>query len=259
MAEYYEKILPGNWVAPLNAYPQPGPDFKTNARVVGDPRDRIHQAVVTLPGWKVVRKAGYIRIADAGATSWSVILPSPDTRSSDKPRADVVGLFIPTGVALYRVGIRVFPKYMQPGFSSSGPRSATDTDAGITGTTGTGLTLASVAPAAASAASIGATAVKTSTLPSTAAANPLKLVSGRLAAGSSTAQTVFGSPVVTTADMTLSVYSHNAAGDALGAAIGSDFLGGVYVAVEACYLVPEAIVALDELNISGVTVSGMGS
>lgn len=261
MAETYKPIFPGNAVAHLHSYGLPNESFATNGRVTGDPRDRRHQALVSLPGWLSVRKVGYTLIAGAGATSFDITVPSPDTRPDDKPRADILGLHIPTGAAVYRAGFRVLPINKQPGFNASGYQGDEDNLAsGLTGTTGDQLVLSTAAISTLAVGSIGATAIRTSSNTGSTTDPSLIVVSGgQVVTGSQKVQTAFGAPVVTTADLTLRLYSVAAAGNAAGSAIGSSHTGGCYVVVEVDYLVPEAIAPLDALPLPGHRYSGFGS
>ena len=127
MAESYKKVFPGNAVNHLNAYGQPGADFTAAGRPTGSPLDRRQQALMFCPGWLAVRKVGYAKITEAATAAFDIIVPSPDTRSDDKPRADIVGLHIPQTALCYRAGFRVLPTSEQPGYYSQGARQATTT------------------------------------------------------------------------------------------------------------------------------------
>ena len=262
MAETYKPIFPGNAVAHLHSYGLPNESFTTNGRSTGDPRDRRHQALVSIPGWLSVRKVGYSLIAGAGATSFDIIVPSPDTRPDDKPRADIVGMHIPTGAAVYRAGFRVLPINRQPGFNASGYQGDEDNlDSGLTGTATDLLALSSAAIGTKAAGSIGATAIRTSS-DNAHVSDPAVIVvdaGGKVVTGTQKIQTAFGAPVVTTTDLTLKLYSVAAAGNTAGSAIGSSHTGGCYVVVEVDYLVPEAIAPLDALPLPGHKYSGFGS
>lgn len=262
MPETYKPIFPGNAVAHLHSYGLPNASFTTNGRSTGDPRDRRHQALVSIPGWLSVRKVGYVRIEGAGATSFDVTVPSPDTRPDDKPKADIVGLHIPTGAAVYRAGFRTLPQNRQPGFSASGFQgSEANLTTGLTGTATDQLVLSSAAISTLAVGSIAATAIRTSSNTNSASDPSLIVVnaSGNVVQGAQKIQTAFGSPVITTADLTLKLYSVAAGGAAAGSAIGSNLKGGAYVVVEVDYLVPEEIAPLDALPLPGHKYSGYGS
>lgn len=253
MAETIRKIFPGNVVNYLNAYGKPNASFTTNARPVGSPQDRQHQGAWIMPGWVAVHKVGYALVGTTVATSFDFTIPSPDT-ASDKARADIAGLLIPSGSILYRIGFRILPTSKQPGFVSQGPRAET-TVSGITGTATDKLTLASATPAASAGGSIAAGAVTTGT-DGTAVIIP---AGGAVPVGQKVTATAFGSPVVTNTDLTLKLYSVATGGTSAGSGISSTFTGGCYVIAEACYLVPDTVPELDSLRIPGVKYSGYTS
>lgn len=263
MAESYKAIYPGNWVTHLNAYPLPNPDFKTNKRNSGDPRDRQQQAVLFMPGWLAVRKVAHAFVDAGGNTSFDLVVGSPDLRPDDKPRADVKGLLVPTGAIVYRAGLRVPPVTHQPGYYSAGDRGLIPGGNKATGLKGTAtdqLVLASAAPAAKAVGSIAAAAITTST-DTASVADPSKLVvkaDGTMDAGTALVQTTWDKPVVTTADLTLKLFSVNAAGTAAGSAIQSTLTGGVNLVVEVCYLVKEDVVDLEAVHLPGAQYAGYG-
>ena len=80
-------IYPGNWVAPLSSYQ--------------------NQPVIALPGRVYYHRVGYVKVTSVGAQVFDVIIPSPDKRPDDKPRADITGLTVPQNAYLYHVGLRV--------------------------------------------------------------------------------------------------------------------------------------------------------
>lgn len=262
MPESYKPIFPGNAVQHIHSYGLPNPDFTTNSRVSGDPRDRNHQALVSIPGWFAVRKVGYSLITGAGATSFDITVPSPDTRPSDKPRADILGLHIPTGAALFRLGFRVCRRDRQPGAYTSGP-SIDDSPSALSGITGTNtdmLVLANAAIAALATGTITATTARTSSNTGSSTDPALRVVTGgQLSVGEQRFQAAFGAPVVLTSDLTLRLFSVAAAGNAAGSAMGSNVTGGCYVISEVDYLVPEPIAGLDCVHLPGARYAGFGS
>jgi hypothetical protein len=263
MAESYKAIYPGNWVTHLNAYPLPNPDFKTNKRNSGDPRDRQQQAVLFMPGWLAVRKVAHAFVDAGGNTSFDLVVGSPDLRPDDKPRADVKGLLIPSGAVVYRAGFRVPPITHQPGYYSSGDRGVIpggNKASGLSGTAGDQLVLASATPAAKAVGSIAAAAITTSTdtASATDASSVVVAADGTITAGSQLVQTTWDKPVATTADLTLKLYSVAAGGTAAGSAIKSTLLGGVNLVVEVCYLVKEGVVDLDAVHLPGAQYAGYG-
>ena len=253
MAESYKKIFPGNAVVHLNAYASPNDDFSTNGRASGDPRDRKQQALMFCPGWLAVRKVGVAHIT-AGATSWDFKILSPDLRPDDKPRADITGLFIPSGAAVLRAGFRVPAVNAQPGYYSSGSRQAADgLGSGLVGTATDLLAISTATISSSAAGSIAAGAIRT------ASNNTAKIVvtaGGLVPTGTELVQTAFGSPVITNTDLTLKLYSIATAGNTAGSAISSSLTGGCYVVGEVVYLVPEAVAGMDSVSLPGAEYSG---
>lgn len=261
MAETYKPIFPGNWVTHINAYPLPNASFTKNKRNPGDPHDRQQQSILFMPGWMAVRKVGFAHIDAGGGTSFDFVIGSPDLRPEDKPRNDVKGLLVPSGAIVYRAGLRVPSVSAQPGYYSSGDRGTTTsgtTKSGLTGTATDQLVLASAAPAAKAVGSIAAAAITTSTDPAAAADASALVVKadGSIDAGSQLVQSPFGTPVVTTADLTLKAYSVAAAGTGAGSAIKATLLGGVYLVAEVCYLVKEEVADLEDVHLAGSLTSG---
>jgi len=258
MAETYKKIYPGNFVTRLNAWAAPNDDFVANGRASGDPRDRKQQGLLVFPGWVAVRKVGAALIT-TGAKSWDFTILSPDLRPDDKPRADITGLFVPSGSAIYRMGFRVTPVNAQPGFSSQGFRGDADTlGSGLAGTATDLLAMSSAAIATKAVGSFSATAARTSS-DNASVSDPARVVvgaGGTIAPASQMVMTTFGAPQVTTADLTLKLYSVAAAGNVAGSDIRSTLTGGVYVVGEVCYLVPETVVDLEELSVPGSRYAG---
>ena len=82
-----KKIFPGNWVTNLSSYQG--------------------QPVVALPGRTYYHRVGYIKVDSTARREFDIVIPSPDKRTDDKPRPDIVGLTVPTGSYLYHVGLRV--------------------------------------------------------------------------------------------------------------------------------------------------------
>ena len=242
MSESYKKIYPGNCVNHLNAYANPNDDFKANGRGVSDPRDRKQQALMFCPGWVAVRKVGYAHINEA-ATQWDVVVPSPDLRPDDKPRADIIGLFIPTGALVVRAGLRVPAVNAQPGYYSSGSRQEADQlGSGLIGTAGDKIVLGS-AVAAAPGVNAGGIATKGTLVVD---------ADGNLPIGTDVVQTKFGLPVEATADLTLKLF-------ASGSGISSTIIGGAYVPCEVVYLLPEDVAGIDSVLLPGARYAGFGS
>lgn len=254
MAESYSKIFPGNAVVHVNAYASPNDDFQANGRASGDPRDRKQQALMFCPGWLAVRKVGVAHIT-TGATSWDFKVLSPDLRPDDKPRADITGLFIPSGAAVIRAGFRVPAVNAQPGYYSSGSRhAAEDLGSGLVGTATDLLAISTATIASSAAGSIGAGAIRTA---SNGTAQIVVATDGTVPTGVESVQTAFGAPVVTNTDLTLKLYSIATAGNTAGSAISSSLTGGCFVVGEVVYLVPEAVAGLSDIpGVPGAQYSG---
>jgi len=263
MAETYSKILPGNFTVPLSAYALPNAAF-TGPK--GDPKNRHQQAVLVMPGILAVHKVGVAHITDGGGTDFDVIVPSPDTEQSPhKARADIQGLFVPTGAVLTRVGLRITGASEQPGYYSSGRRGvdpvfdkttglALPEDSGLVGTAGDALILAT-AGTATGAGAITATAAHTSD-------TTCKLgTDGRIFSHEESVNAnplLGGTATVTTADLTFKLFNTDAAGGP-GTGIKSDILGGVYVIAEVVYLIADRVAGMgDGIKLSGGEYSGFG-
>ncbi len=252
MAETYKKLFPGNWVNRLNAHALPNPSFAANKRPVGDPQDRCHQAVLFMPGWMAVRKVGIARISGAEST-FDFIVPSPDLRPDDKPRADIKGLWIPQGAYAMRAGFRVVSRSLQPGASSSGPTDLGSPVSGITGSAAGVVFLSSEDVTAAGAAAINGTKVVTAT-DSGAMTIGADL---NVPIGSQLVAAAFGTPqqITTAGGLTLKLYAKNAA-LATAVTLSSQVPGGAVVVAEVVYAVPEEVVDLDAVALSGALYSG---
>lgn len=253
MPETYKPIFPGNAVAPLQSYGLPNTTFLANNRASGDPRDRMHQALLISPGWLAVKKVGFARVSNALQTVFDITIPSPDQRLDDKPRADIVGLHIPTGARVYRAGFRTVSRELQHGASSEGPLNTPINQSGIFGTATDKLVLATATPAASAAGSIAAGAITTDT-DSNAVILP---AGGEVPVGSKGVQVNTGSAVAANADLTLRLYSVNTAGTGAGSGIRCpDIRGGAIIVCEVCYLVPEAFAENYALNTGGTLYGG---
>ncbi len=253
MAETYKPILPGNYVTHLNAHALPNDTFAANRRLFGAPQDRHVQCLTFTPGWMSVRKVGHSWIDEAEVATYDITLPSPDLRTGDKPRADIIGLWVPQGAFLVRAGFRVVPASSQPGASSSGPRDLGSRTSGIVGTPGGKLVLATEPPAGPEAAVINGTEIATA---SDTAAMTIT-ADGDLPIGSQLVSAAFGTPqrVEPEEGLTLRLFSV----DALAAAespLSTRMIGGAYIISELVYLVPEHVADLEDVHLSGARYSG---
>lgn len=205
-------IFPGNWVMPLSSFQG--------------------QAVVAHPGRIYYHRVGYAKIT-TGATSWDIIIPSPDKRTDDKPRADITGLVVPTGAYLYHIGLRVLDarKDVSRGTATSG----------LSATTGDLLKVSSALTT--TAASQGATSAAGSTV---AAASSTFAPS---AAAGTTAHFVGGITQLTS-DITLKLYVTNSGNTAAGSNVSSTLTNGSYVICEAAWFTADA--AADETFFGGL-------
>lgn len=191
-----KKIYPGNFVNAISSFQSEG--------------------VVTQPGRLFVHRRGYIKVDATPRLEFDVIIPSPDKRPDDKPRADIVGLTVPLGATVTYLGLRILDARKDTGVGS--PRS--------------GLIWANAADRIklASAVSVNGAAITATTL-STAAIDDVSLTAAPQFVVNSSA-----SGVTTTAAMTLKLYYDNgstAAGNAGG--LTSNEPGGSFLTADVVY------------------------
>lgn len=196
-----KKIFPGNFVNYLSSYQG--------------------QPVVAIPGLTYHHKIGYAKIDSTGGTEFDVIIPSPDKRPDDKPRPDIVGLTVPTGVWLYKLGLRVLDvrKELDRGSARSG----------LVGTNTDRIKLASA---------VGVNNTLTATTGATAA---LAVASGTIAPGAVTGALLLAAPILTTSAITFKVFNDATGGAAAGSGLSSAEPGGSYVVAEACYFTLDGV------------------
>jgi ribosomal 50S subunit-recycling heat shock protein len=198
-----KKIFPGNYVNYLSSYQG--------------------QPIVAKPGLRYHHLIGYAKVGASSATSFDVIVPSPDKRPDDKPRPDIVGMKVPTGVWLYKVGLRLLDsrKDLAKGTARSG----------IVGTNGDRLKLASA---------VNVTDALTAT---TAATTALTVANTTVAPAAATKALLLAAPILTTSEITLKVFNDDGTSGA-GAGVTSSEPGGSFLVAEACWFtlddVPEA-------------------
>lgn len=203
-----KKIYPGNWVTNLSSYQG--------------------QPVVAMPGRVYYHKVGYAKVTSAATREFDVIIPSPDRRNDDKPRADITGLTVPENAYLYYVGLRILDsrKDTSLGTASSGLVWGNGSDR---------IKLASAVTV--NGAAISAT---------TASTTPIDDTSLTAAPQSS----VFGvvTPVKITASggLTLKLYYDNGS-TGLGNAAGltSSVTGGSFIVCEAAYYIDDVASTAD--------------
>lgn len=213
-------IYPGNWVAPLSSYQ--------------------NQPVIALPGRVYYHRVGYIKVTSVGATAFDVIIPSPDKRPDDKPRADIVGLTIPQNAYLYQVGLRVLDARKDRGKGS--PRS------GLLWSVGTDrIKLASAVSVGTTAGAITATTASTPPLDDTS------LTIAPSDAGGSRFSVITPVQITQSGGLTLKLYVDN--GNTTTPTTGSGALSsteadGSYLIAEACYYTEDGVA--DESFIGGL-------
>jgi len=213
-----KSIYPGNYVNRLSSYQG--------------------QPVIALPGRAYYHLTGYALVTSAGATSFDVIIPSPDLRADDKPRANITGLVVPVGAKVYQLGIRVPDMRKDRGVGTA--------TSGLVGTNTNRLKLASA---------VGTTAT------GQIAATALGTDSSAVAVASTTVapvQSAFGAitPVaITGSALTLKVYVTDSTGTAAGSNLTSTQTGGTPIIVEVAYYLDDDIADLNEVAVPYITES----
>ena len=207
-----KKIYPGNWVTQLSSYQG--------------------QPVVAVPGRQYFQKVGYALVNGTGGTEFDVTIPSPDMRADDKVRADITGLVLPAGAAVYHVGIRVPDMRKDLGVGTA-----------ASGLVGTNTDTIAVKDAAASAAGSITTSVVSS---------PTIAVASTTIAPASAKKGIVTAAVLSGAE-TLKVYVRNAAANAAGSALSSTQAGGTPIIVEVSYFTDDEVAGLDDTYIPFVT------
>lgn len=201
-----KKIFPGNYVNHLSSYQG--------------------QPIVAFPGRRFVHLIGYAKVTATPAQEIDVIIPSPDKRPDDKPRADIVGMVIPQNAYLYHLGLRV--------------RDARK-DRGM-GTAYSGLTFGAnsdrVKLANATATALGALTATTASTPGIQTGGSPSVTTAPQ--GVVTHPAAIGTQITASGGLTLKVYNVNAAGTAAGTTgLSTTEPGGVYLICEAAYWVPD--------------------
>ena len=204
-----KKIYPGNYVAHLSSYQT--------------------QGVTAEPGRVYYNQVGYALVTSTGATEFDVIIPSPDLRNDDKPRADRTGLTIPQGAVVYAVNLRV-------------PDLRKDTSKGTANSYLVGTNTDTIALKDAAASNAGAI---TPTIVST---GTIAVASGTIAPATASTMQVGGNESALTGAETLKVFVRNAAGTGTGSALSSTATGGTPLICEVCYYVADEPAGLDEIH-----------
>lgn len=211
-----KKIYPGNYVNRLSSYQG--------------------QPAVCLPGRVYYHITGYALVNATGGTSFDVIIPSPDKRGDDKPRADITGLTLPAGACVYDIGIRVPDMRKDRGVGTA-----------FTGLSGTATNRIKLADAVGND-----DAMTTSTL-STPSASIVVAASGAVAPASATKAVV--TPVVLAGAETLKVFVTNSTGTAAGSTLTSSLTGGTPIICEVAYYLDDAVAELNDVSIPYITES----
>lgn len=206
-----QKIFPGNIVRNLSSYED--------------------QPAVSQPGRIYYQKIGYGLITSLGGTVFPITIPSPDLRADDKPRPDIIGLVIPAGARVYKLGLRV-PDVRRD-------RSLGIARSGLAGTNTNRLKLASAVGTAAGGV-IDATNLGTNSADVVVANGAIAPVASSV--GLATPATLSGA-------LTLSLYSTATGGTTAGSSITSSEPGGTPVIVECCWFVEDAVPDLDDINL----------
>lgn len=214
-----KKIYPGNYVNRLSSYQS--------------------QPVVAVPGRVYYHVTGYALVNATGGTSFDVIIPSPDLRGDDKPRANVTGLVVPVGANVYHLGIRVPDLRKDRGVGSA--------TSGLVGTATDRLKLASAVSTTATG-QIAATALGTdSSAIAVAASTTIAPVANVFSTSTYTA--------ITGSALTLKVYVTNSSGTAAGSTLTSTATGGTPIICEVGYYLSDAVADLGDVAIPYITES----
>lgn len=191
---------------------------------VNHPSAILGQGIVgCYPGRVTRHLIGYAKITTS-ATSWDIIIPSDDKRvAGDKTRPDLVGMVIPVGACVYRLGLRVVDGRRNRDIGTAA--------SGLVGTDGQELKLSS------------ALAVDPSTaLAATALSTPaFTIASTTIAPGQVVRDPLISTGVIITgSDLTLRVFNCTTI-DGAGAGLTSSLADGSYVIAEACYTVSDDV------------------
>ena len=210
-----KKIYPGNYVNRLSSYQG--------------------QPAVCVPGRVYYHVTGYALVNATGGTSFDVIIPSPDKRGDDKPRADITGLTLPAGANVYYLGVRVPDLRKDRGVGTA-----------FSGLVGTNTDRIKLADALANDNVLTATTLSTN--------------SATIAVASTTVAPVAASksvitPVALTGAETLKVYVTNSTGTAAGSTLTSSLTGGTPIICEVAYYLDDAVAELNDVSVPYITES----
>ena len=210
-----KKIYPGNYVNRLSSYQG--------------------QPAVCVPGRVYYHITGYALVNSTGGTSFDVIIPSPDKRGDDKPRADITGLTLPAGANVYYLGVRVPDMRKDRGVGTA-----------LTGLVGTNTNRIKLADAIGNDDTLTTTALSTN--------------SATIAVASTTVAPVAApksvvTPVVLAGAETLKVFVTNSTGTAAGSTLTSSLTGGTPIICEVAYYLDDAVAELNDVSLPFITES----
>jgi hypothetical protein len=205
-----KKIYPGNYVNRLSAFQG--------------------QPAICVPGRAYHHITGYALVDATGGTSFDVVIPSPDKRGDDKPRADITGLVVPAGAKIYFLGLRVPDMRKDRGLGSA-----------FSGLVGTATNRLKLADALANDNTI------TTSAASTDSAAVVVSASGTIAPVA-TAESVVTAPVLA-GNETLRVYVTDSSGTSAGSSLTSSLPGGTPIIVEVAYFVDDAVADLGDVSV----------
>ena len=210
-----KKIYPGNYVNRLSSYQG--------------------QPAVCMPGRVYYHITGYALVDATGGTSFDVIIPSPDKRGDDKPRADITGLTLPAGANVYYLGVRVPDMRKDRGVGTA-----------FTGLVGTNTDRIKLADA------IGNDNAMTTTALSTNSAT-IPVASATVAPLAASKSVV--TPVVLAGAETLKVFVTNGTGTSAGSTLTSSLTGGTPIICEVAYYLDDAVAELNDVSVPYITES----
>lgn len=205
-----KKIFPGNYVNRPSSYQG--------------------QGIVCLPGRVYHHVTGYALVDSTGGVEFDVVIPSPDRRADDKPRADITGLVIPSGSVVYHLGLRVPDMRKDRGIGTA--------DSGLSGTATDTIKLATAIGDDATIAS-GALSTDSSLVP--------VAVGGSVVPVGTVYSDLTGVAVV--GDQTLKVFVADTSGTSAGSTLTSTAVGGTPIIVEVAYWAEDTVADLGDVTL----------
>jgi|TARA_R100000084_G_scaffold87445_1_gene41803 hypothetical protein len=211
-----KRIFPGNFVTNLSSYQG--------------------QCVIAVPGRQYYHKIGYALVDSTGGTSFDVIIPSPDKRDDDKPRANITGLVVPDGATVYSLGLRVTDNRKE--------KDKGDAASGLVGTNTNRLKLATAVNSTAGGV-ISSSALGTNSASLAVASTTVAPGTGRFSAAGTA---VSGAK-------TLKVFVTDSTGASAGSALTSTATGGSYIICEVSYYLDDDVATTDDTILPYLTES----